>query len=138
MPELFVGIDCSGKGLFFLTFAMDAEGFMQLWKTITQHSKDLSEVLVAVESTACYHINLYSFLTAKGVPTVVINPLLIANLAKLSLRKTRTDKKDTMTIAQTISPAKEVILQGKVRTLQHLRERNEAFISHDLNLQYNM
>ncbi len=112
MPELLVGvdvakdtssaqgIDCGGKGLFSLTFAMDSEGFMQLWEAITAHSKDLSEVLVAVESTACYHINLYSFLTAKGVPTVVINPLLIANFAKLSLRKTKTDKKDAMTIAQ--------------------------------------
>ncbi len=60
------GIDTSGRGQFSLTFGMDSEGFMQLWKSITQHSKNLSEVLVAVESTACYHINLYSFLTAKG------------------------------------------------------------------------
>jgi hypothetical protein len=30
----------------------------------------------------------------------VINPLLIANFSKLSLRKTKTDKKDAMTIAQ--------------------------------------
>jgi len=57
---------------------------MQLWKAITAHSKDLSAVMAAVESTACYHINLYSFLTAKGISTVVINPLLIANFAKLS------------------------------------------------------
>jgi transposase len=55
-------------------------------------SGSASRVLVAVESTACYHINLYSFLTAKGVPTVVINPLLIANFSKMSLRKTKTDK----------------------------------------------
>jgi transposase len=112
MAELFVGIDVakdsssaqgidsSGKGRFSLTFTMDSEGFTQLWKAIKEHSKDLSEVLVAAESTACYHINLYSFLTAKRVPTVVLNPLLIANFAKLSLRKTKTDKKDAMTIAQ--------------------------------------
>ena len=112
MPELLVGIDVakdtssaqgidsSGRGQFSLGFDMDMEGFMRLWKAIVEHSKDLSKVLVAVESTACYHINLYSFLTAKGVPTVVINPLLISNFAKLSLRKTKTDKKDAMTIAQ--------------------------------------
>jgi transposase len=79
---------------------MDSEGFMRLWKAIAEHSKDLAEVSAAVESTACYHINLYSFLTAKGISTVVINPLLIANFAKLSLRKTKTDKKDAMSIAQ--------------------------------------
>jgi transposase len=124
MPELFVGIDVakdmssaqgidsSGKGMFFLTFAMDSEGFMQLWKAIAEHSKGLSEVIVAVESTACYHINLYSFLTAKGVPTVVINPLLIANFAKLSLRKTKTDKKDAMTIAQFL-----IVHQGTISQL---------------------
>jgi len=51
------------------------------------YCKDFSKVMVGVESTACYHMNLYSFLTAKGINTVVINPLLIANFAKLSLRK---------------------------------------------------
>jgi transposase len=123
MPELFVGvdvakdsssakgIDSSGKGRFSLTFAMDSEGFMQLWKAIAEHSKDLSEVLVAVESTACYHINLYSFLTAKGVPTVVINPLLIANFAKLSLRKTKTDKKDAVTIAEFLLVHRDAVSQ---------------------------
>jgi transposase len=123
MSELFVGIDVakdtssaqgidsSGKGQFSLTFAMDSEGFMQLWKAIAEHSKDLSEVSAAVESTACYHINLYSFLTAKGVPTVVINPLLIANFTKLSLRKTKTDKKDAMSIAQFLLVHRETISQ---------------------------
>jgi transposase len=112
MTELFVGIDVAkdtssaqgidsnGKGRFSLTFTMDSEGFMQLWKAMAEHSKDLSKISAAVESTACYHINLYSFLTARGVSTVVINPLLIANFAKLSLRKTKTDKKDAMSIAQ--------------------------------------
>jgi len=123
MPELLVGIDVAkdtssaqgidsgGKGMFSLSFAMGSEGFMQLWKAITQHSKNLSEVLVAVESTACYHINLYSFLTAKGVSTVVINPLLIANFAKLSLRKTKTDKKDAMTIAQFLLVHRDAVSQ---------------------------
>jgi transposase len=135
MPELFVGIDVAkdtssaqgidsdGKGRFSLTFAMDSEGFMQLWKAITSHSKDLSEVSAAVESTACYHINLYSFLTAKGVSTVVINPLLIANFAKLSLRKTKTDKKDAMSIAQFLLVHRESISQLSLsRDLQDFRD----------------
>jgi transposase len=123
MPELFVGIDVAkdtssaqgidskGKGKFSLTFSMDSEGFMRLWKAIAEHSKELSEVSAAVESTACYHINLYSFLTAKGISTVVINPLLIANFAKLSLRKTKTDKKDAMSIAQFLLVHRESISQ---------------------------
>ncbi|MGE5301358.1 MAG: IS110 family transposase [Acidobacteriota bacterium] len=92
-------------------------------KTITQQSKDLSKVLVAVESTACYHINLYSFLTAKGIPTVVINPLLIANFAKMSLRKTKTDKKDAMTIAKFLLVHQDAISQLSLsQDLQDFRD----------------
>jgi len=121
MPELFVGIDVAkdtssaqgidsnGKGQFSLTFRMDSAGFMRLWQTIAEHGKDLSKISVAVESTACYHINLYSFLTAKGISTVVINPLLVANFAKLSLRKTKTDKKDAMNIAHFLLVHRESI-----------------------------
>jgi len=135
MPELFVGIDVAkdtssvqgidseGKGRFSLTFAMDAEGFMQLWKAIAAHSKDLSEVIAAVESTACYHINLYSFLTAKGIQTVVINPLLISNFSKLSLRKTKTDKKDAMSIAQFLLVHRDTISQMTLsQDLQDFRD----------------
>ena len=135
MPELFVGIDVAkdtssaqgidsnGKERFSLTFAMDSEGFMQLWKAITEHSKDLSEVSAAVESTACYHINLYSFLTAKGINTVVINPLLIANFSKLSLRKTKTDRKDALTIAQFLLLHRETISQLSLsQDLQDFRD----------------
>lgn len=135
MPELLVGIDVAkdtssaqgidnnDKELFSLTFAMDSEGFIQLWNVITQHSKDLSSALVAVESTACYHINLYSFLTAKGVPTVVINPLLIANFAKMSLRKTKTDKKDAMTIAKFLLVHQNAISQLSLsQDLQDFRD----------------
>jgi transposase len=135
MPELFVGIDVAketssaqgidrnGKGRFSLTFTMDSEGFMQLWKVMVQHSKNISEISAAVESTACYHINLYSFLTAKGVSTFVINPLLIANFAKLSLRKTKTDKKDAMSIAQFLLLNQETISQLSLsQDLQDFRD----------------
>ena len=135
MPELFVGIDVAkdtssaqgidstGNGKFSLTFTMDSEGFMELWKTIAAHSKDLTEVMAAVESTACYHINLYCFLTAKGVSTVVINPLLIANFSKLSLRKTKTDKKDAMSIAQFLLVHRDTITQLSLsQDLQDFRD----------------
>ena len=59
---------------------------------------DKSAIVVGMESTGCYHINLFSYLTSQGIRAVVINPLLIANFAKLALRKTKTDKKDALTI----------------------------------------
>jgi transposase len=53
-----------------------------------------------MESTGSYHVNLYSFLTSQAIRTIVVNPLLIKNFSKLSLRKTKTDKKDAHTIAR--------------------------------------
>jgi transposase len=112
MSMLFVGIDVSkdyssgqgldpeGKKLFYLEFGMNGEGFSRLLNTLKTHCKDLSEVTVGMESTGCYHTNLFAFLCSEGIACVVINPLLISNFARLSLRKTKTDKKDALTIAQ--------------------------------------
>src|SRR4030065_1630637 len=86
---------------------------------ITSHCEDLSKVIIGMESTGCYHINLFTFLTSQGIRTVVVNPLLIANFAKLSLRKTKTDKKDAMTIARFL--------------LDHHEEISQLSISQDLH-----
>ena len=112
MSTLFVGIDVSkdysssqgldreGKKLFYLEFSMDGEGFSRFLDRVKTHCGDFPEVTVAMESTGCYHINLFSFLSSEGIACVVINPLLITNFSRLSLRKTKTDKKDALTIAQ--------------------------------------
>ena len=65
-----------------------------------------------MESTACYHINLYSFLISKGFTVIIINPLLISNFMKLQLRKTKTDKKDALVIAQFLSIKKDSLFQN--------------------------
>jgi len=112
MSLLFVGVDVSkdysssqgldqgGKKVFYLEFSMDGAGFSRFLNTVKSHCENLSEVTVAMESTGCYHINLFAFLCSEGIACVVINPLLVANFARLSLRKTKTDKKDALTIAQ--------------------------------------
>jgi transposase len=94
------GLDREGKKLFYLEFGMNGEGFSEFLKVLKTHGEDLSGVTVGMESTGCYHINLFAFLCSEGIACVVINPLLIANFARLSLRKTKTDKKDALTIAQ--------------------------------------
>jgi transposase len=135
MGKLYVGIDVSkdrssangidehGRSSFEMSFDMDSAGFNELLKAIEANSKGSEDVIVAMESTACYHINLFSFLSAKGIETVVINPLLIANFAKLSLRKTKTDKKDAGTIAHFILAHKDSVRQLVVsQDLQDIRD----------------
>jgi transposase len=132
------GIDGKGRSCFSLSFSMASEGFSELLKTMKEHCKGLSVVTVALESTACYHINLYSFLTAQGINTIVINPLLIANFARLSLRKTKTDKKDAMTIAQFLLIHRDAISQLSVsQDLQDLRDiaRERESLCHMISAQ---
>ncbi len=127
------GIDSEGDESFSGSYSMDSNGFDELLKVITSHCKDLSKVLMAMESTGCCHINLYSFLTSQGIRTMVANPLLIANFAKLSLRKTKTDKKDARTIAKFLLEHQEEISQLSVsQDLQDLRDlaRERESLSH--------
>lgn len=93
-------LDEKAKSIFSMCALMNAQGFAELAKALTAHHHDLSTVIVALESTGPYHLNLYSFLMSKGIMTLVVNPLIIANFTKLSLRKTKTDKKDAVTIAR--------------------------------------
>jgi transposase len=92
------GIGDEGKKIFSLSCSMNRNGFDKLVLQLTKLST--ASLLLGMESTASYHIALFSYLTAKGYRVAIINPLLIANFAKLSLRKTKTDKKDAFTIAQ--------------------------------------
>jgi transposase len=127
------GLDAEGNKCFSGFYSMDSEGFCKFLETVHALCPDHEKVLVAMESTGCYHINLFSFLTTQGIQAVVINPLLIANFAKRSLRKTKTDKKDAQTIAKFLMENREEISQLSVsQDLQDLRDlaRERESISH--------
>ena len=118
-----VGLDKEGKELISGTYEMNSNGFSEILRTISSHGERRDQVMVAMESTGCYHINLFSFLTSRGIRTMVVNPLLIANFAKLSLRKTKTDKKDASTIAKFLLAHQEGISELSVsQDLQDLRD----------------
>ena len=71
-----------------------------LFQRIESVSNDLTKVKVGLEATGHYSYNLLGFLLDKGLTTYVINPLHTNLYRKsLSLRKTKTDKVDSRTIA---------------------------------------
>jgi transposase len=84
------GLDAEGNECFSGSYSMDYDGFSQFLEILTTRFRDLQKILVGMESTGCYHINLFSFLTSRGIQAVVINPLLIANFAKRSLSELTT------------------------------------------------
>jgi transposase len=117
------GLDSEGKELFSGTYGMTFDGFSEFLEIVSSRGGSLDRVMVAMESTGCYHINLFSFLSSRAIRTVVVNPLLISNFTKLSLRKTKTDKKDATTIAKFLLVHQEEISQLSVsQDLQDLRD----------------
>lgn len=78
------------------------EGFTTLQSTITNLQKTTEQdIQIALEDTGHYCFNILRFLRTQGYPTFSYNPLLIKEFTKHhSLRKTKTDKKDAMTIAR--------------------------------------
>ena len=78
------------------------EGFTKLQMTLANLRKTTGEdIQIALEDTGHYCFNILRFLRTQGYPTYSYNPYLIKEFAKnQSLRKTKTDKKDAMTIAR--------------------------------------
>ncbi len=140
----FLGIDVSketfdaccipshGERLFNLSASMDRKGFEKLIKQLSTLSIPRECVLVGMESTACYHINLYSFLVSLDYSVMVINPLLISNFVKLQLRKTKTDKKDTYVIAQFLllnrDSLSQTLLSSDISDLRDLSRQRESLV----------
>ena len=110
---IYVGIDISkekhdcfitnsdGEVLFkSFTISNSKEGFETLFQRIESVAENLNRVKVGLEATGHYSYNLLGFLLDKGLPTYVINPLHTNLYRKsLSLRKTKTDRVDSRTIA---------------------------------------
>lgn len=96
-------IDSDGKiFVHHLQIANNREGFTQLQMTLVNLKTSTGqEIQVALEDTGHYSFNIIRFLRSSGYPTFSYNPFLIKEFAKSqSLRKTKTDKKDAMTIAR--------------------------------------
>lgn len=80
-----------------LTFSNSRAGFELLINTLRQLNQ---EYLIALEDAGHYAFNLLDFLHEQGAKVYTYNPLLIKVFAKsLSLRKTKTDKRDARVIA---------------------------------------
>lgn len=138
----FVGIDVSkdkfdacgiredGTKLFQFSAAMDRNGFEKLKMHLS--SVPVASVLIGMESTASYHVNLFSYLASEGYAVVVINPLLTSNYVKMQLRKTKTDKKDAWVIAQFLLANKDSLIRRAtsplIWDLRELARQRESLV----------
>ena len=103
------------------SFANNKEGFNFLYEKICAVSNASDKIKVGLEATGHYSYNLLGFLLDKGLPTFVINPLHTNLYRKsLSLRKTKTDKVDSRTIAMML--LSEISLKPYSDTSYHNEE----------------
>ena len=81
-------------------FSNDYDGFYLLLSKLApldQHS-----IIIGLESTAHYGDNLVRFLICKDFKVCVLNPIMTSSMRKNNVRKTKTDKVDTLVIAKTL------------------------------------
>ena len=100
-------------------FSNDKDGFSSLLSRLEPFEKD--SLLLGLESTAHYGENLVEFLVSKGFRVCVINPIQTATMRKNRIRKTKTDKVDTIVIAQTLMTSPYRILTSQSIDLMHLK-----------------
>ena len=80
------------------SFENNKKGFQNLLEQLKPYNK--SDVHIAFEATGHYSLNLELFLIDQGFSFMKMNPLVIHQFLKArSLRRTKTDKADSLTIA---------------------------------------
>ena len=81
------------------SFENNKKGFQNLLEKLKPYNK--SEVHIAFEATGHYSLNLELFLINQDYSFMKMNPLVIHQFLKArSLRRTKTDKADALTIVQ--------------------------------------
>jgi transposase len=114
MENVFVGIDVSKEELELMMadernnvliknkrYQQNKEGFSQLLRHIKARS-DNRDILVGLEATGKYHINLVNFLVNNDIFVRIYNPLEISTLRARRLRMTKTDKIDAEVIVEAL------------------------------------
>jgi transposase len=92
-------IDDQGQVLWSHSFPMSSDGFRDFLHALRPLRSPRS-LRLGMESSGSYYLNLFSFLQTQDLDIRLLNPLLVSHFANLSLRKTKTDKRDATTIAK--------------------------------------
>jgi len=89
------------------TFTMDRVGLKNFEQTIKRFKEDIT---VGMEPTGIYHNNLLNFLKARDYNSMVVNPYMLHQFFKFTNSKpTKTDKKDSRTIAEFLEFKKDKV-----------------------------
>lgn len=90
-------------------FENSRKGFMKLVEEI----ENFQDCIIGLESTGHYAENLIQFLYERNYSIAVINPIQTDSLRDSNIRKTKTDKIDTMLIVQCLMLKKYSLVSSK-------------------------
>lgn len=82
----------------YITFLNTKDEFKKFWSQSGKEQK-----LFGVESTGPYHRELIKFLLNKKAQVKMINPIMTKQFTKATVRKTKTDLKDSLSIARLLT-----------------------------------
>ena len=99
------------------SFENSRQGFMKLIEEI----ENFQDCLIGLESTGHYAENLIQFLYERNYSVALINPIQTDSLRDSNIRKTKTDKVDTMLIVQCLMLKKYSLVSSKNIDLIKLR-----------------
>lgn len=83
-------------------FRNDCTGYNLLLGYVRKLTKVKSQIIFAMESTAHYWLALYTRLLKDGYSAMVLNPIQSHSLRELYIRKSKTDAKDSLVIADLV------------------------------------
>jgi transposase len=126
---IFIGIDVSKnnfdtfcKPLGSNKFKNDEKGFALLAKWVLP----LGEVCCVMEASGPYYLKLAAFLHEAGIKVSVVNPLVIRRFCQMNLQRTKTDKKDAISIADFAEMTKPKLWKPAPDSIRKLRELYSA------------
>ena len=113
-------------------FANSYQGFNALKEHLEQFNQPTQDIRIELEDTGHYSDNLVTFFQKLGYPVFTYNPLLIKEFVRsLSLRKSKTDKKDALAIARKLSTDDKVekfLVEPKMKELKELTRYQKRLI----------
>lgn len=84
------------------SFRNNCAGYNLLLEQVRKLTNIKSQIVFAMESTAHYWLALYARLLKDGYTVIVLNPIQSHSLRELYIRKTKTDAKDSLIIADLV------------------------------------
>lgn len=84
------------------SFQNDANGFNKLLMCLKKAGRS-NTILIGMEATGHYWYSLHDYLQDQGYQVVVLNPIITSEKNRKSVRKGKTDKRDSKKIAQILA-----------------------------------